>query len=301
MPFILIKGTFRLINRTQNGNETGFQPDGDSIHFKPRNRKLLDKLTRLQQPYRLTNIGSVQLRIEGIDALELHYRPTHGGPETFQPRSLADAARDFLIQKLRLNPVNYAPPRNLTVKPPAPNDGQPGYILSRSLEVHGRPVSFIFAGGHTAQDGSEVILDVPQLKKSLNYKAVLNGHAYPLFYDTLFADLRNALATAARQARKKKRGLWAQDGSQTGVRATAQSDLEQYGVTYPKLFRRLTDFLAETNGQLSDFPKWLAKKKEQVQDLDTTNVTHFDTFVEVTGNKVRMTKLPDRLLFVSAK
>jgi hypothetical protein len=37
----------------------------------------------------------------------------------------------------------------------------------------------------------------PLLRRSLNYRSLLNGHAYPLFYDTLFADLRSALTTAA--------------------------------------------------------------------------------------------------------
>jgi hypothetical protein len=37
MPFILIHGTFHLVGRTQAGNPSGFEPDGDSIQFKPTN------------------------------------------------------------------------------------------------------------------------------------------------------------------------------------------------------------------------------------------------------------------------
>jgi hypothetical protein len=99
MPFILIQGTFHLVGRTQAGNPTGFQPDGDSIQFKPTNPQLLNQLDQPGRPVRLTSIGSTQLRLEGIDALELHFDSTH------QPRPLADQARDFLTGKLSLNPV----------------------------------------------------------------------------------------------------------------------------------------------------------------------------------------------------
>jgi endonuclease YncB( thermonuclease family) len=104
MPFILIQGTFHLVGRTQAGNPTGFQLDGDSIQFKPTNPQLLNQLDQPGRPVRLTSIGSTQLRLEGIDALELHFDSTH------QSRPLADQARDFLTGKLSLNPVPYGRP-----------------------------------------------------------------------------------------------------------------------------------------------------------------------------------------------
>jgi hypothetical protein len=104
MPFILIHGTFHLVGRTQAGNPTGFEPDGDSIQFQPANPALLDQLDQPARPYRLSSIGSAQLRLEAIDALELHFDSTH------HPRPLADQARDFFTGKLGLNPVPYRPP-----------------------------------------------------------------------------------------------------------------------------------------------------------------------------------------------
>jgi hypothetical protein len=62
MPFILIHGTFHLVGRTQAGNPSGFEPDGDSIQFKPTNPQLLDRLDQPGRPYRLTLIDSTQLR-----------------------------------------------------------------------------------------------------------------------------------------------------------------------------------------------------------------------------------------------
>ena len=237
------------------------------------------------------------LQFEGIDALELHYKSTH------QPRPLADEARNFLIEQLGLNQVNFVPPRKVRVKPPVEKDGTLGYILSRSLEVHGRPVSFVFAGDPQPEyeDGEEVNLKIPLLKKSLNYKLIQNGHAYPLFYDTLFADLREAMAKAAQQAREKELGLWQDDRSTDGLKVTGQESLETDGIIFPKLFRRLTDYLAESNDEIDGFLDWLKEKREQVQDLDTLNFTHFDNMVRVQGNKVKMIQIPEKLVFISAK
>lgn len=302
MPFILIKGTFHLVNRAPGGKEVGFEPDGDSIHFKPANPSLLDRLTKIQRPYRLSTISSVQLRFEGIDALELHYRPEKGGRNSHQPRPLADEARDYLTGKLGLNPVPYQLPHNIRVKPPVAKDATLGFILSRTLEVTGRPVSFVFTDNPPGEDGEEVYLRVPLLKRSINYKLVQSGNAYPLFYEGLFVDLRDALLVATRQARAKGRGLWSRDRSKTGLRVIQQSDLESKGVIFPKLFRRLTDYLAEGNTGLADFKEWLAEKQEeQVLDLRTNNFTHFDEFVHVQNNKVRLTRLPEELVFISKK
>jgi hypothetical protein len=53
---------------------------------------LLDRFERVGSPYRLTNIGSTQFRLEGIDALELHFR-SDNGPESHQPRPRSRTSR----------------------------------------------------------------------------------------------------------------------------------------------------------------------------------------------------------------
>src|SRR4051812_43993448 len=111
MSFTLIKGTFHLVGQQANGQPSGFQPDGDSIQFKPADLSLLNHLTRIKRPYHLSSIKSTQLRFEGLDALELHF----AGAARHQPRPLADDARDFLTGALGLNPVPYTAPDNITV------------------------------------------------------------------------------------------------------------------------------------------------------------------------------------------
>lgn len=297
MPFVMMHGTFHLVGLGSGGGPQGFQPDGDSIQFRPATPALLDRLTQLDKPYFLGPIGSLQLRFEGIDALELHYQ----GAATHQPRPLSDASREFLTGQLGLNPVPYRPPENLAVQPPVDRDAAPGFILSRSLEVYGRPVAFAFAGQAPHDDGEDVFLDPPLLRQSLNYALVEAGHAYPLFYETLFHDLRDEFAAAASDARAAGRGLWAEDVTHDGVAVAVAEDLEEDGVIFPKLFRRLSEYLAEGLGGMDAFPDWLATDQEQVIDLDVMNSTHFDNLIEVVGSTVRMTRPPDRLVFISAK
>jgi endonuclease YncB( thermonuclease family) len=295
MPFVVIQGTFHLCGRSSQGNATGFEPDGDSCQFKPADPSLLDRLTQVGDRYRLTSIGSTQLRFEGIDALELHFGGSH------QPRALVDKSRDFLTGKLALNPVPYRPPQNSRVLPPVERDAAPGFILSRALEAHGRPVAFAFQGTAPAPDGAELVLKPALLKKSLNFGSIAAGHAYPLYYDTLFADLRDAFTTAAGAARQKGKGLWSSDRSQSGLVISDQAALERDGVLFPKLFRRLTEFLKDHTDGLSEFSEWLADKREQVLDLTTNSFTHFDNVLEVDGNEVRLARQPEELVFISAK
>jgi endonuclease YncB( thermonuclease family) len=295
LPFLVISGSYHLVGQTKSGSPSGFEPDGDSVQFRPDQPALLDRLARVGSAYRLTSIGSTQLRVEGIDALELHFEGSH------QPRPLADQSRDFLTGALGMNPVPYKPPDDLRVKPPVPKDDTRGFILARSLEAHGRPVAFAFLGDPPAAGGSEFVLKTPLLRKSLNYQSLRDGQSYPLFYDTLFARFRNVFAAAASQARIAKRGLWDSDRTAAGVTAGSGTDLEESGVVFPKLFRRLTTFLHQHPGDLAGFLPWLAKTHEQVLDLSSGNFTHFDNVIRVTQDKVRLIRLPEQLVFVSAK
>lgn len=130
------------------------------------------------------------------------------------------------------------------------------------------------------------------LRKSLNYKSLAAGNSYPLFYDTLFSDLRSSFTTAAENARTAKKGLWKQDLSTTGLAATNVADLEARGVVFPKLYRRLTSYFNDGGSNLASFLPWLAKTKEQVLDLATGNFTHLDNVLAVKTGKIHLTIRP---------
>jgi hypothetical protein len=81
----------------------------------------------------------------------------------------------------------------------------------------------------------------------------------------------------------------------------SQTDLEQSGVIFPKLFRRLTEYLRPQGRDLSGFLPWLEITREQVLELPTRNFTHFEDLLDVYANTIKLRPRPEELVFVSAK
>lgn len=293
MPYKLIKGTFHLLGRSQAGNPTSFQPDGDSIHFKPDNRSEVTSLPNGSR-CRFTIIGSTNLRFEGIDATEIHFSGTR------QPSPLAEDARDFVTGEFGMNPVTYKS-NGYSVQPPA-NDGQRGYIFSKQLDVHGRPVSFVFVGSTSRQSGSMVNVDSSLVRQSLNYKLLKRGLAYPLFYDSLYHDLRDTMRAAAITAWNGDRGLWPYDWSNEWVSVANKTGIEQQYTIFPKLFRRIIGFHRQhPTFNHTTFVQWLNARSEndEVWVLPEWNRTHLDNVVQVSGGRIRLTRYPEDMVFVS--
>lgn len=134
MPFILIEGTFEPTSGT---------PDGDSVRFSADDDTLFNKL---EGRIEFKSGGQVQLRYEGIDALE---------KAAIQPFSSKATERNIELlggEKARL----------------------PGYILSSHADGNGRPVCFVFTGKpprwNNSGRGDE--LEVDLLRESVNYSTL---------------------------------------------------------------------------------------------------------------------------------
>jgi endonuclease YncB( thermonuclease family) len=281
MPYRLVKGRYRVVN---------YAPDGDTIRFEPDDRAALGTLGK---DARFNARGHVPLRLEGIDALESHYSPPSGGGALSQPMPLARAATDFLLDFVGIRDVVWTSERRSIV---SATDGAVGHILSRSVDKYGRLIAFSYAGDVDEQDGTEVFLDATRLGTSYNQSALGEGLVYPTFYWGLFADLRSALAAKTAEARAERRGIFARDATQTGVRVASLASITDEEVVLPKLFRRLSDFLVAT-GSVEGFATAMEANREPVLDLTTSNFTHFDTFIEQDGNVVRLTRLPEQIVF----
>ncbi len=282
MPFTLIKGTFHVVN---------YSPDGDSVRFKPANLALLQTLSGAKP--NVNARGHTQLRIEAIDALETHYAPPSGGGVLHQPLVLAYAARVALLAYVNITGVVWDAKQSTVV---AANDGTPGYILARSVEKNGRPVAFVFAGDAPEADGALVLLDEARMQTSFNYLALAQGLAYPTYYTGLFFDLRNAMTAAVVKARQQKLGIHRDDVTTKGVTINSLAIVIDQFPILPKLFRRISEYVGSV-GSIKGFKESLAKAKEPVYDLRQGNFTHFDTFIEQKGNRIRLTRRPEELVF----
>ncbi len=284
MPFTLIKGTFHVV---------GYSPDGDSVKFKaanPANWKKIEGRPKLNKK------NHVQLRFEGIDALELHYpAQVKGGTEEHQPLKQGREARDFMLAALGIKNVKWKQNQKKVVQA---DDGVRGYILTRAVDTnrYGRPVSFVYPGTPPEKDGAEVHLTPGRLKKSVNYKLVAAGYAYPTYYQTLFPDLRHEFTLAVKRARAAKRGLWIADKT-AGVNYTGKKAITDDHPILPKLFRRLIEHV-QKGGTIGKFVQFLKQKKDGVLILpDAHHTDALDYVVKVKGNRVSLTVQPENLVF----
>ena len=186
MPFFLIKGHFRP--------KAGI-PEGASVRFRADNSALWMKLEG-----RLPELGTgpetqgtVQLRLEGIDAIEAG-----------ATRPLAIHARNNLLKLIGFEE--------------GIDDEPEGFILTRMTDDEsGRPICFAFAGSIDRNDGAEVSLDKALVRRSVNFKQLAGGFPYPL-YNTLFASLSETISEALDKARKDDEGYWPSDATLEGVR-----------------------------------------------------------------------------------
>lgn len=271
MPFTLIKGHFVP--------KAGI-PDGDSVRFRASNLALWKKLQGrpVQIGAGVETKGTVQLRLEGIDAIE---------KGAIKP--LAFDARDSLFKLVGFDPNTKPEPA--------------GYILARMTDdKSGRPICFVFAGTTALKDGADVMLHAALLRQSVNLKQMLAGYAYPLFYNTLFAELRNVFTDAYRKAKQAKRGYWPTDATRKGVTISKSAQLETIAPTWPKLWRRLQEYYLPKNNNsgLGGFVAFLAQKNERMDVLDVMEERGFQDLVKVSGNKVSLTQDPANLRVVSA-
>lgn len=69
----------------------------------------------------------------------------------------------------------------------------------------------------------------------------------------------------------------------------------------PKLFRRIAEYLAleadQTSVDLAQFPGFLAAHADALFTVPDGHATTLDTLVEVTGQTVRLTVPPERIVF----
>ena len=294
MSYRVVKGAFHLFYH--KAKHVGSRPDGDSVWFKPTNPGHLKNLGGPSVDF--NGGGFAQLRFEGIDALELHYKGSN-----HQREDETVAARDRLLELIGFNSVTYAPSVSSTidtyvrVATPHPRTG---FILTRNVGFYRRPVAFVFTGETQHQEGSEVFLDTALLDKSLNARLMNEGHVYPSFYTGLPTDLRNRLTVLANNARNQGRGLWPVDATKRNSLVSNTTDLESMAL-WPKLYRRLFKYFRSAGQGLVKFDAWLRADPDNDDKLWILSQGHLGNIhdiVTVSGNQITMNFDPEDLVMV---
>lgn len=265
MPFRVIKGELRP--------DLG-RPDGDSMRFVPDEPAPLFQLIRRGSGPKINQSnGSIQLRYESIDTMESRA----GG--------LATTATDSNIE---LADAGGTPRR--------------AYICSTQLGPNGRPIVFVFVGDTQVEDGGDMFLGADDIMASINVRQFERGLAYPLFYDTLFDDLRERCAEVSQQARASGEGVWAEDATMDG--AEWGGSVESLPPIFPKLWRRIDRFvrdetLFDPDAPFRNLKEFIERTGERIAILSQQKFTGFDNVIETTDNTVRLTVDPHDLVVVS--
>ncbi|MEM7410456.1 MAG: hypothetical protein AAF430_09515 [Myxococcota bacterium] len=272
MPFTLIRGTF---------DPKAGRPDGDSVRFRPDDPSLVFRLRQRGRPPKINqNNGTVQLRFEGIDTMESRANPPISGAATTSNLELLGT--------------------------PNGDEEAPGYILSNQLGPHGRPIAFVFTGDPPSgeNDGDSIFLDADRVKQSVNFLQVERGHAYPLFYDTLYSDLRSTFYDGVVEARSHGLGVWADDASQVGAEWNGEASLATMPPLWPKLWRRLDTYERDPDivdpQRLDEFEDYLRfQRPERVFILSQGRSTDLVNVVTVNGNRAGLDRQPEDIVVMS--
>jgi endonuclease YncB( thermonuclease family) len=226
----------------------GKQPDGDSIRFVPRSPDLLGELRRAFRIRPSKVDGSVQLRLEGIDAPETHYG------RLAQP--LGDLARDRALELCGFERVARDDDEQDETVTGATPERVAAAALSQLADANGRPVSLLLVGDELPRDGERVPVDGAVLERTVNRALIADGTAYLMLYESLAPSLRAALRETATAAAGERLGVWGRDTTDEFLLADQDSIGPGGQLILPKLFRRCSDYLA-TRSPHETLPHWL--------------------------------------------
>jgi Lamin Tail Domain len=291
MSYTLLRGVFVI--RYPDLPRGGPEPDGDTIKFRPDSPVLVEALPRISGRAPKINARGISVRLEAIDALETHFGETH------QELLGANAARDALLAQLGFTGVRFWPDLPNKVEA-ADQDFVRGHVLSNGIDANGRMIGFVYPGDPAEPDGSSVFVDNDRVDTSVNALLLSAGHAYPAFYGTLPASLRNHLADMSRAARAAEppQGLWPRSTADpNGPAAIADLAALEELVIWPKLFRRIVPYLAAGFTDFDGFDAWLRADPVDRDDalflLDRLEPGNMHDVIRGAGAEIQLTLWPE--------
>ena len=255
--------------------------------------------------------GRITVRLQGIDAPELHYRPQSAlkdqpnNPKPGENYRTAAQKKKFLelnedyrqpygetatvqlkkyLASIGANPL----PCKVVTSIDRPNE---------AFDVYGRLVG-------------DVVVE-PQ-KADVNHWLLRNGWALPAFYNSMAEEEITTLTALANKARKAKRGIWPQYAARIGSlekdlvfrrKGTYVQGSDIGNVILPKMFRRLCAWTVNFEAGMvrSSFAEYLASKTKDEAMLAREFLEQGDAAAQEYGfheffKKGRLTVRPEELV-----
>jgi endonuclease YncB( thermonuclease family) len=289
--YTLIKGQYSIHN--PNDPRRGPQPDGDTVTFFPKSLDSVRALKRISGRAPDISNGHINVRYEGIDALETHFQGTH------QDLGLANAARERNLALLGFTNVKFFLDLPNVVQSVDRNP-LPGYVIANGIESNGRMLGLVYAGTTNHHDGTKIFVDNAILDQSVNAKLVDAGLAFVEPYDTMPISLVQQLRAKISAARAAGGGLWASESPTIGTAAHIANLAEAQALDmWPKLFRRLATYFREGHVGLGQFDAWVrddsVRRDDALRLPDGEAGNMHDTFV-VAGDTLQLKVRPEDLV-----
>jgi endonuclease YncB( thermonuclease family) len=215
--------------------------------------------------------GRITVRLQGVDAPELHYRPEG----TIKKKNRTKKQQ---TEYLKWN-LEYRQPLGETstweLKKELEKAGPGPIIKCRVVSAVDEPDDVFDTYGRLVGD---ILVTINGQEVNINHWLVANGHAMPTFYSSMSEPEINALLNSLAQAKGK--GIWAGrfagtmpsfkwDSVYRGKGVTFDAKKDKGKVLMPKLFRRQAIY--EVNKKASmlkgAFVKYLKEKKDDLHLL----------------------------------
>jgi endonuclease YncB( thermonuclease family) len=291
-----ISGTLIKGNYWVEPDGSDLQPDGDTISFEPDSIGLVMNLPQLAGKSPSIKNNRIDVRYEGIDALESHYYKKH------QNIKFANEATRKNLELLGFSGVTFKSDSPTDIKSISPNK-LPGYVIALGIEKYGRMLGFIYSGATNLRDGEIVHSDEPFLilSQSINIELVTAGLVYAAPYDSMPDRLVSRLRDIITTARNGKLGIWLKEDITT-EKACIIKDINglQELIMWPKLFRRLSKYFKGNNSGLIGFDGWLRSNTDEDIPLllpDGKSGYLHDAY-QINGDTLRLKFKPEDLILV---
>lgn len=230
----------------------------------------------------------VQLRIEAIDALETHYEGYS------QPKAIAKSATHQLLTAFGVRALSYNLNFSRIIRA---EDGVPGTIVSKGLDMYDRPIAYALIGDHGLADGDVLpAMSAELVAATINCKLAAEGQVYPTFYTSTDPTGVDVISHAVADAIAQKRGIWTFDRS-PGFTFWEPRTIHEDVVILPKLFRRLVNFCDACDG-MEQLAGWANAKRDPFVVISTgASHSKFGDLLDIDGREVALRFDPLDILF----